>query len=285
MSENLVRDIHDAVAESEDLVEASIRPPGTSQREMRAMQRDVLRKLRLDPGMSVAEIGCGVGVLGVPIARAAARYVGLDFAPQAVRVANERLQAAGLGERAHALRLDVLGAAEEELHGLGRFDRVLLYAVLNTARSEQEAARFLQRTVDLLAPGGRALVGNVPLEDLGVDWTPAELPPHEPPPQGVRARSLAAARWIAAPGSAAVPLTRRWKARHMVQAALKARSRSRADRFVPARLPVGYTLALTTAAVERWLAALGGELTHHWELPAPGVPLVRSRADLIVLRR
>jgi predicted O-methyltransferase YrrM len=280
VSENLVRDIHDAVAESENLVEASVRPLGTTQREMRAMRRDVLRKLRLAPGMSVAEIGCGVGVLGVPIARAAARYVGLDFAPQAVRVANERLRAAGLGDRAHALLLDVMGATEEDLRGLGRFDRVLLYAVLNTARGEQEATRFLQRTVDLLAPGGRALVGNVPLRDLEVDWAPSEHPP-----RGLLARLVAAGRWIAIPGAAPVPLTPSWKARRTVEMMIKVRSRRPVDAFAPVWLPTGYTLALTTAAVERWLATLDAELTHHWELPAPGVPLACARADLIILRR
>ncbi len=279
MSENLVRDIHDVVADSQNPAEASVRPPGTTRRELRAMQRDVLRKLQLGSNTSVAEIGCGVGLLGVPVAERATRYLGLDFAPQAVRVANERLQAAGISDRAGALCLDMLSVTDERLRELGHFDRVLVYAVLHFARSEREGVCFLQRTVDLLAPGGRALVGNVPLEDLRVDWTPSEQPP-----QGMRARLLAAGRWIATPGVAPVPLTRRWKTRSALERIVKLRSQSQVERFVPVLLPASYTLNLSTTVVERWLSALHGEFTHHWELPSPGVPLAPARADLILLR-
>ncbi|MFI5036897.1 MAG: SAM-dependent methyltransferase [Solirubrobacterales bacterium] len=277
MSDNLVRDVHDAVAGSDSPVEASVRPPGTTSRELRTMWRDVLRKLRLRPGVSVAEIGCGVGLLGVPVAESSARYLGLDFAPQAVRVANERLRAAEVVNRARVLCVDVLAVSGGELEALGRFDRVLVYAVLHYARSEREAVRFLQLTVDLLAPGGRALVGNVPLDDLQVDWTAPE-----PAPQGLIARVIAAARWVTRPGTAPVPLTRRWKVRRIVET--MSRSRAPAERFAPARLPPNYTLPLTTAAVERWLTSLEGNLTHHWELPAPGAPLAAGRADLIIER-
>ncbi len=280
MSDNLVRDIHDAVASSEDPAEASVRPPGTTRRELRAMRRDVLGKLELRPWMSVAEIGCGVGLLGVSVAERSARYVGLDFAPRAARVANERLRTAGVGERARALCLDVLGVADEDLDRLGRFDRVLVYAAFHYVRNEQEALRFLQRTVDLIVPGGMALVGNIPLADLDVDWAPSEHPP-----RGLIARLVAAGRWIAIPGSAPVPLTPGWKARRTFETIIKARSHRPVKDFPPARLPTNYTLTLTTGALESWLAALEGDLTHCWRLPAPGVPLAHSRADLIVRRR
>jgi len=278
VSENLVRDVHDAVARSDSPVEASVRPAATTPRELRALQRDVRRKLALRPGVSVAEVGCGVGLLGVPVAERAGRYVGLDFAPQAIEVANEALRAAGVGDRACALCVDVLSIDREELRALGRFDRVLVYAVFHYARTEEEAVCFLKRTVELLAPGGRALIGNVPLEDLHADWMSIEPSPH-----GLIARLIAAARWVMSPGEAPVPLTRRWKARRTVETLWK--SRSAGAGFAPVRLPSNYTLPLTTAAVERWLAALDGDFLHRWELPAPGVPLAFGRADLIILRR
>jgi SAM-dependent methyltransferase len=277
VSGNAVRDIHDEVADSDNPVEASVRPPGTTHREMEAMRCDVLNKLRLAPHMDVVEIGCGIGLLGVPVAKRARRYVGLDFAPRAVRVANERLRDAGVGERARALCMDVLQVEDDDLRGLGRFDRVLMYAVLHYARSEQEAVLFLRRAVDLLAPGGRALIGNVPLGDLQADW-----PASARSPRGLLARMFAVGRWVATPGTAPVPLTRRWKARRVVETALK--THSSVNLFAPARLPANYTIALTTASVERWLGTTGVELTYHWELPAPGVPLAPSRADLIVIR-
>jgi hypothetical protein len=62
------------------------------------------------------------------------------------------------------------------------------------------------------------------------------------------------------------------------------RNRAAGESFALARLPPDYTLPLTTAGVERWLTSLEGNLTHHWELPAPGVPLAAGRADLIIER-
>ncbi len=277
MSENLVRDVHDAVARSDSVVEASARPPATSPRELRAMERDVLRKLQLGARTGVVEIGCGIALLGVPVARRAARYVGLDFAPQAVETARERLRAAGLEDRSRVLCMDVLSAAGDELDSLGRFERVLMYAAFHYARSESEAVCLLQRAFDLLAPAGRALIGNVPLGDLHGDWTAPE-----PAPRGPLARLTAAVRWVMTPGTTAVPLTRRWKARRTLEVLLK--RRSPAQSFVLPPLPPGYTLSLTTAAVERWLASVDGEFVHHWELPAPGVPLAVGRADLIIER-
>ena len=67
----------------------------------------------------------------------------------------ERLAEAGLADRARAKCIDVLEAGDDELRALGRFDRVLMYAVLHYARSDREAVRFLQVAVDLLAPRGR----------------------------------------------------------------------------------------------------------------------------------
>lgn len=279
MSENLVRDLHDLVATSEDLSQASVRPPTTTRRELRAMRRDVLGKLRLSRGMSVAEIGCGVCLLGAPVAERVSRYVGLDFAPQAVQVANERLRTAGVGDRARALCVDVLSITDEELERLGRFDRVLMYAVLHYARNEQEAVRLLRRTVDLLAPGGRALVGNIPLEDLGIGWTAEEYPR-----RGPLARLIVAGGWAATQGAAA-PLTFRWKARRTLEAIIKAASHRSVAASSPARLPANYTLSLSTAALERWLEMLDGDVEHRWKLPAPGVPLAPGRADLLLLRR
>jgi SAM-dependent methyltransferase len=278
MSDNPVRDVHDAVADSHSPAQASVRPPGTTSRQLAAMKRDVVRKLALRREMSVVEIGCGVALLGVPVARRAARYVGLDFAPRAVEVAADRLRGVGRGDRARALCIDVLMAGRTELQALGSFDRVLMYAVFHYARTEQEAVLFLQRTLDLLAPGGRALIGNVPLDDLQVDWTPPDVAP-----QGLIARVMTVLCWLIRPGAGAVPLTRSWKARRIVETTI--RIRSSGEQFAPARLPPNYTLSLTTAAIERWLATLEGDFVHHWELPAPGVPLAAGRADLIIVRR
>jgi SAM-dependent methyltransferase len=279
VSENLVREIHDAVARSSDQVQASVRPAGTTPRQMRAMTREVLRKLALGPRASVIEIGCGVGVLGVPVARRAGSYVGLDFAPNAVAVMRVRLAEAGLTPRARAVCVDVLGMSDAELTALGSFDRVLMYAVLHYARTEADAQRFLERAVALLAPGGRALIGNLPLEDLDVEWQPAA-----PASRGILARILASARWAAAaPGRAPLVLTRRWKMRRILELVLSSAAASGA-RFAAPQLPTSYTVGLTVAAIDRWLAALDVPVRHSWLAPGPGVPLAVGRADLLIER-
>lgn len=50
----------------------------------------------LAPTMAVADFGCGNGVLGERIANRVARYVGVDFSPAFIRVAERRAAAAGL---------------------------------------------------------------------------------------------------------------------------------------------------------------------------------------------
>jgi SAM-dependent methyltransferase len=279
MSEDPVREIHDAVARSPDHVQASVRPPGTTPRQLRAMTREVLRKLEVGPRTSVLEIGCGIGVLGLPVARTAASYVGLDFAPRAVEVFQARLTQAGLSGRARALCLDVLTASDAELRALGRYDRVLMYAVVHYARSDAEAHRFLEHTVALLAPGGRALIGNVPLEDLDVDWAP-----DVPASRTVPGRVVSWVRWaMAPPARSPVQLTRRWKMRRGLELALSS-GRPDTARFTPAQLPPSYTVALTVSGIERSLADLGVTLRHRWSPPGPGVPLAAGRADLIIER-
>ncbi len=278
MSGNLVREIHDAAARSPDDVEASVRPVGTTPRQLRTMIREVLRRLDVGPCASVLEIGCGVGVLGVPIARRAATYVGLDFAPQAVEVCQARLADAGLGGRARVICLDVLTASDADLRALGSFDRVLMYAVLHYARTDAEAKRFLECTVALLAPGGRALVGNVPLEDLEADRAPTS-----PTSATLFSRVASWLRWVAAPAHPPVRLSRAWKIRRILESlVLSGASRTRS--FTPVRLPTNYTMALTVDDVERWLAAVEGSPRYRWLSPGPGVPLASGRADLIIER-
>lgn len=153
VSDNPVRDLHDEVARSEDPVTASTRPASTTAAEMRRMVDDVVRKLRPD-GMTVIELGCGTGVLAVPIARRAVAYTGIDVSSEAVAVLRERLPAADVR---------CLDVTRDDLGSLGTFDRVLVYAVLHYVTSEDEGELFVRKALDLLRPGGVALFGNLPL--------------------------------------------------------------------------------------------------------------------------
>jgi SAM-dependent methyltransferase len=120
---------------------------------MRRMVEDVLNKLQPD-GLTVLDIGCGTGVLGVPIAQRASKYTGVDLSPEAVAVLAELLPSSDIRW------LDI---TRDDLDDLGMFDRVLAYAVLHYVASEAEGERFVRRALERLTPGGRALFGNIPL--------------------------------------------------------------------------------------------------------------------------
>lgn len=234
MSDNPVRILHDSVARSNDPVVASTRPASTTSTEMRRMVEDVIAKLEPD-GMTVIDIGCGTGVLGVPIARRAARYAGVDLSPEAVGVLSKLLPASDIR---------CADVTRDDLSYLGTFDRVLVYAVLHYVASEAEGERFVRRALELLAPGGHALIGNIPL-------------PSGDLPHSVRQRAAGLA----------------WRARRRVQ--------HRPRRTVAGGIPAGYCLPLTRELIDSWLQRIP-TLRWRWVAPRVGVPLQRGRADLLI---
>ncbi len=201
---------------------------------MRRMVEDVIAKLTPD-GMTVIDIGCGTGVLGVPIARRAARYAGVDISPEAVAVLSELLPAS---------EIRCADVTRDDLTDLGRFDRVLSYAVLHYVASEAEGERFVRNALEFLAPGGHALLGNIPLPS-------ADLP-HTLPQ---RAAGLV------------------WSARRRIQ--------HRPSRTVVGGIPAGYCLPLTRGLIESWLQRIP-DVRWRWVAPRVGVPLQRRRADLLI---
>jgi SAM-dependent methyltransferase len=270
----LVRGLHDAVAQSSNLAAASTRPARTTAKDMSRMVSDVLFKLDVSDSVSVVEIGCGVGVLALPIAGRARRYLGLDFASVAVERLRDELATAGLSDRATAESIDFVSAAPDEISRLGQFDRVLMYAVLHYARTEQEGAIFVRRAAELLAPGGIGLFGNLPLEDL------AALP-NDGTSFG---RLTAKVRWVLQPAEG-LPHGRVWRLKLFAfELGRRLRSSSSAkDAEEGYALPAGYVLPLTKARVENWLRSAGPGITWQWLTPRIGVPLHR-RADLVLYR-
>jgi predicted O-methyltransferase YrrM len=252
-----VRALHNAVAASANQAEASTRPVWTTDRELRRMVEDVLTKLEIDSSTSALEIGCGVGVLAVPIAHRVARFVGIDFAEQALAVLEARLDAEGLSDRTELVRLDLLRASSQELGALGKFDRILVYATLHYVADEAELDRFLDRSLDLLMPGGLVLFGNVPLAELR-DGGDGPVP--RPPGWKVRALAYRAARRAA-------------------------RAVRRQPPFRPSDLRGGTTLPLRASMIDGWLSARSDVAEHRWLAPRVGTPLFGQRGDLVVRKR
>lgn len=131
--------------------------------------------LALRPGESVLDVACGTGNLAIPAARAGARVVGIDIAPNLIAEARAEARAAGC-----AIAFEV-GDAEALPYDDGQFDTtVTMFGAMFAYRPERAAAELLRVT----RPGGRVAMAN---------WTPEGfvgrmLRAHTavvPPPPGV----------------------------------------------------------------------------------------------------
>jgi len=100
-------------------------------------------------GLSVLEIGCGMGTDGAQFAQAGARYTGIDLTEAAIGLARRRFELSGLeGEFrvADAENLDFAGES---------FDRVYSHGVLHHTPDTARAVAEIHR---VLRPGGQAVV-------------------------------------------------------------------------------------------------------------------------------
>jgi 2-polyprenyl-3-methyl-5-hydroxy-6-metoxy-1,4-benzoquinol methylase len=109
----------------------------------------IVRNLELQPGMKVADIGCGPGRLTIPVAKQIGpqgEVVALDIQAGMLRRAQEKAQAANLAN----IRFLQAGVGEGSL-GHGQYDRALLVTVLGEIQNREGA---LQEIYEALKPGG-----------------------------------------------------------------------------------------------------------------------------------
>jgi ubiquinone/menaquinone biosynthesis C-methylase UbiE len=109
----------------------------------------ILEHAKLQPGMTVLDIGCGPGRLTIPAARQvgpSGKVVALDLQPGMLRRAQEKAQAANLTN----IQFLQGGAGEGKLREF-QADRALLVTVLGEI-PDREAA--LKEIFEVLKPGG-----------------------------------------------------------------------------------------------------------------------------------
>ena len=113
---------------------------------------ELFERLRpVAPGLRLLEVGCGIGVDTLRLARLGfAEVVGIDLTAVAVRLAGRRARREGLG----TVRFGV-GDAEELAFADGSFDVVYSFGVLHHTPRIERAVAEVRR---VLAPGGLALV-------------------------------------------------------------------------------------------------------------------------------
>jgi cyclopropane-fatty-acyl-phospholipid synthase len=109
----------------------------------------VCRKLRLQPGERLLDIGCGWGGL---IMHAAREYgvnaIGITLSEEQLRLAQNRIAEAGLESRCKVRLLDYRDAVQ-----LGEFDKLVSVGMIEHV-GENRLPEYFQNAYGLLAPGG-----------------------------------------------------------------------------------------------------------------------------------
>ncbi len=118
---------------------------------------DVLAKLRFTGSETLLDIGSGPGLLTLPLAGQARQVWALDHAEVVQRLA---LRA---GDLKNLTCLE--GDFRSFDFGGQRFDRVLSYSMAHCLPDLVSVDAFVDKALSLLAPGGIALVGDLPNHD------------------------------------------------------------------------------------------------------------------------
>ncbi|MER3415706.1 MAG: methyltransferase type 11 [Gemmataceae bacterium] len=114
----------------------------------------IVRYLELQPGMKVADVGCGPGRLTVPLAKQVGErgsVIAVDIQPSMLDRVHEKANRYGLRN----IRLLCAGADRQEL-GANTFDRAVMVSVLGEVPDPQAA---LKQVFNAVRPGGLLLVG------------------------------------------------------------------------------------------------------------------------------
>ncbi len=125
--------------------------------EMRNWVEATIENIRALKPQRVLEIGCGTGLLLLPLAPHVARYDGVDFSGSVLA------QLRGQVERLGLTQVGLYqGKADELLAlGLGRYDTVIINSVAQYFPSITYLVQVLEAAVRLVEPGGQIFIGDV----------------------------------------------------------------------------------------------------------------------------
>jgi cyclopropane-fatty-acyl-phospholipid synthase len=127
----------------------------------RAKLELICRKLELEPGMTMLDIGCGWGSLAIHAARDhGASVVGITLSEPQAELARERAREAGVGDRVEFRVMDYRDLRDE------RFEAVASIGMVEHV-GEGQIDRYAAQIAAVLEPGGRVL-------NHGITYIPAE---------------------------------------------------------------------------------------------------------------
>jgi 2-polyprenyl-6-hydroxyphenyl methylase/3-demethylubiquinone-9 3-methyltransferase len=103
-------------------------------------------------GLKIADIGCGGGLLSIPLARLGADVTGIDASEQNIKVAKLHAEKEEVG-------VNYLHTSAEELAASGeKFDAVLVMEIIEHV---EDVASFMQACSQLVKDGGLILVATI----------------------------------------------------------------------------------------------------------------------------
>jgi cyclopropane-fatty-acyl-phospholipid synthase len=130
------------------------RPDMTLEEAQLAKKRHIVSKLRIKPGQTVLDIGCGWGGLGLYLAKAfEADVLGVTLSTEQHQVATERAQAEGLERNVHFEIRDYRNLSE-------RFDRIVSVGMFEHVGINQYQTYF-DKCATLLKPDGVMLLHTI----------------------------------------------------------------------------------------------------------------------------
>ena len=130
------------------------RPDMTLEEAQKAKKVHIARKLRIQPGMSVLDIGCGWGGMALTLARDyGARVTGVTLSENQLATAQARAKAMGLEDRATFVLRDYRKVDSQ-------FDRIVSVGMLEHVGYPQLDVYF-RKLEDILAPDGIALIHTI----------------------------------------------------------------------------------------------------------------------------
>ncbi|OGC22600.1 hypothetical protein A3J90_06975 [candidate division WOR-1 bacterium RIFOXYC2_FULL_37_10] len=118
---------------------------------------DVIKKLNLKSNDSLLEIGCGAGNLLIPLSFAVDTIDGIDHI-SCIELLKRRFPK---GENINFIPGNFLDVAIDDV-----YSKILCYSVLHYLKNRDEVFEFINKSLRLLSPGGKALFGDIPNSSL-----------------------------------------------------------------------------------------------------------------------
>ena len=136
---------------------------------------DVCSKLPMTKTDVVLDVGCGTGVVTIPLARRCRFIHALDAGEKVIETARAHCRQ----EAVQNIAYDVGGALYLPF-GDDFFDYVLMYAVIHYLKDEKQVRQCVGELVRVCKPGGRVLIAEIPDQRVRQEFeqkpkTPEEL--------------------------------------------------------------------------------------------------------------